>query len=181
MGGSPPRGVSGLSHILGTANCSPEVWHQEKDKSLWLVGGLVGLTGWLWEAWTLLLRSKCTHACLLLKHGRESGFVHLNYVVAGCVSSATSDSSPPNGLQAARLPSPWSFPGQNTGVGSHFLLQFSSRLAPYQQEGTQRRNKLMQSPQAGPVWLRFYIFPSRWFWLSTNYSEYPHISFSLEW
>ena len=64
----------------------------------------MGLTGWLWEAWTLLLRSKGTHACLLLKHGRESGFVHLNYLIVGCVSSATSDSSPSHGLQSARLP-----------------------------------------------------------------------------
>ena len=121
---------------IGPCHCSLEVCHQEKVKSLWLAGGLVGLTGWLQEAWTLVLRSKCTHACLLLKHDRESGFAHLNYLGVGCVSSVTSDSLPPHRLQPARLPSPWSFPGQNTGVGFHFLLQFSSRHAPYQQEGT---------------------------------------------
>ena len=34
-----------------------------------------------------------------------------------------SDSLQPYGLQPARLPSPWDFPGKNSGVGSHFLLQ----------------------------------------------------------
>ena len=29
----------------------------------------------------------------------------------------------PSGLQPARLPCPWDFPGKNTGVGCHFLLQ----------------------------------------------------------
>ena len=34
-----------------------------------------------------------------------------------------SDSLWPHGLQPARLLSPWGFPGNNTGVGYHFLLQ----------------------------------------------------------
>ena len=29
----------------------------------------------------------------------------------------------PHGLQPTRLPCPWDFPGRNTGVGCHFLLQ----------------------------------------------------------
>ena len=29
----------------------------------------------------------------------------------------------PHGLQPARLLCPWDFPGKNTGVGCHFLLQ----------------------------------------------------------
>ena len=29
----------------------------------------------------------------------------------------------PHGLQAARLLCPWDFPGKNTGMGCHFLLQ----------------------------------------------------------
>ena len=29
----------------------------------------------------------------------------------------------PHGLQLSRLLCPWDFPGKNTGVGSHFLLQ----------------------------------------------------------
>ena len=41
-----------------------------------------------------------------------------------CVShSAVSDSLRPHGLQPARLLCPWDFPGKNTGVGCHFLLQ----------------------------------------------------------
>ena len=35
----------------------------------------------------------------------------------------TYDSSQPQGLQPARLLGPWDFPGKNTGMGWHFLLQ----------------------------------------------------------
>ena len=37
--------------------------------------------------------------------------------------SVVSDSLRPHGLYLTRLLSPWNFPGKNTGVGCHFLLQ----------------------------------------------------------
>ena len=37
--------------------------------------------------------------------------------------SVVSDSLQPHGLQLARLLCPWDFPGKNTGVNCHFLLQ----------------------------------------------------------
>ena len=37
--------------------------------------------------------------------------------------SVVSDSLQPHGLQPTRLLCPWDFPGKNTGVGCHFLLQ----------------------------------------------------------
>ena len=37
--------------------------------------------------------------------------------------SVVSDSLRPHGLWPMRFPHPWSFPGKNTGVGCHFLLQ----------------------------------------------------------
>ena len=37
--------------------------------------------------------------------------------------SVVSDSSRPHGLQPTRLLRPWDFPGKNTGVCCHFLLQ----------------------------------------------------------
>ena len=37
--------------------------------------------------------------------------------------SVVSNSLQPHGLQPARLLHPWDFPGKNTGVGCHFLLQ----------------------------------------------------------
>ena len=40
--------------------------------------------------------------------------------------SVVSDSLQPHGLYPARLLCPWDFPGKNTGVGVHFLLQDSS-------------------------------------------------------
>ena len=51
-----------------------------------------------------------------------------------CVShSVVSDSLPPHGLGPTRLLCSWDFPGKNTGLGCHFLLQGSfptQRLNP---------------------------------------------------
>ena len=41
-----------------------------------------------------------------------------------CVCSVLSDSLQPHELQPTRLLCPWNFPGKNTGVGCHFLLQW---------------------------------------------------------
>ena len=40
-----------------------------------------------------------------------------------CSHSVVSNSFRPHGLQPARLPCPWDFPGKNIGVVCHFLLQ----------------------------------------------------------
>ena len=40
-----------------------------------------------------------------------------------CIASVVSDSVRPHRWQPTRLPHPWDFPGKNTGVGCHFLLQ----------------------------------------------------------
>ena len=39
------------------------------------------------------------------------------------VASVVSNSVGPHRRQPTRLPRPWDFPGKNTGVGCHFLLQ----------------------------------------------------------
>ena len=39
------------------------------------------------------------------------------------VHSVMSDSSQPHGVEPTRLLHPWDFPGKNTGVGCHALLQ----------------------------------------------------------
>ena len=50
---------------------------------------------------------------------------HTRKMVFMCVSrSVMSDSLPPHGLEPARLLCLWNFPGKNTGVGSHSLLQW---------------------------------------------------------
>ena len=52
--------------------------------------------------------------------------VFQGYYCAVPSRSVVSDSSWPSGLWPARLFSPWNFPGKNTGVGRHFLLQMTS-------------------------------------------------------
>ena len=48
-------------------------------------------------------------------------YIYTHDVKRSC--SVMSDSLPPHGLQPAKLLCPWDFPGKNTGVGCHFLLQ----------------------------------------------------------
>ena len=55
-----------------------------------------------------------------------SHIVHKNVCVCVCVyvsHSVLSDSMQPHGLWPTRLLCPWDFPGRNTGVVCHFLLQ----------------------------------------------------------
>ena len=47
----------------------------------------------------------------------------LIHAAAAAVSSVVSDSVRPHRQQPTRFPRPWDFPGKNTGVGRHFLLQ----------------------------------------------------------
>ena len=55
--------------------------------------------------------------------------LHLNTHFHGCIisvcvsRSVVSNPLRPQGLQPSRLLCPWDFPGKNTGVGCHFLLQ----------------------------------------------------------
>ena len=57
-------------------------------------------------------------------------FWSLNTIWNSClcvhVYSVVPDSLWPHGLQSTRILCPWDFPGKNTGVGCHFLLQWSS-------------------------------------------------------
>ena len=46
------------------------------------------------------------------------------YNGTGFSHQVMSDSLGPHGLQPARLLCPWDSPGENTGVGGHFLLQW---------------------------------------------------------
>ena len=45
------------------------------------------------------------------------------FLTAATVASVVFDSVRPHRRQPTRLPHPWDFPGKNTGVGCHFLLQ----------------------------------------------------------
>ena len=48
---------------------------------------------------------------------------HTIYMLLLLRRSVVSDSVRPHRRQPTRLPRPWDFPGKNTGVGCHFLLQ----------------------------------------------------------
>ena len=53
---------------------------------------------------------------------KPHGFMH-NFSLLLLSRKVVSDSLQPHGLQPTKLFSPWDFPGKNTGVGCHFLLQ----------------------------------------------------------
>ena len=65
----------------------------------------------------------------------------------------------PHGLQPTRLLHPWDFPGKNTGVGCHFLLQVIFKAQEsnpgllYWQE-----DSLPLSHQGSPIYLSIYIY-----------------------
>ena len=65
-----------------------------------------------------------------------------------------SDSFWPHGLQPARLLHPWHFPGKNTGVGCHFLLQLNAEA------GLSKGLGVKGEPGVGLVWFGF----AMWFW-----------------
>ena len=55
------------------------------------------------------------------QYGKPPPELHTFNVLCSC--SVMSDSLQPHGLQPATVLCPWKFPGRNTGVGCHFLLQ----------------------------------------------------------
>ena len=66
----------------------------------------------------------------LKNHCPVGGIVNLNSkdLGLGCfVAKSCQTLLWPHGLQSARLLCPWNFPGKNTGVGFHFLLQGSEQ------------------------------------------------------
>ena len=61
-----------------------------------------------------------------LVEGLTPGLVSVEPSVMCCLlfsHQVMSDSLPPHGPSPARLLRPWDFPGKNTGVCCHFLLQ----------------------------------------------------------
>ena len=65
-----------------------------------------------------LLSIITTNNCLKLKNYSVIFIVAIFVVVQSHLTLL-----PPHGLKPARLLCPWDFPGKNTGVGCHFLLQ----------------------------------------------------------
>ena len=59
----------------------------------------------------------------LILRGKKSQALIVYVCVCVCQSLVMSDSLRPHGLQPASLLCPWDFPGKNTGVSCHFLLQ----------------------------------------------------------
>ena len=74
----------------------------------------------VWHDWVTEQQLICITEPLSCAHGTNTT-LQISYV---CVSrSVVSSSLRPHGVQPTRLLRPWDFPGQNTGVGCHFLLQ----------------------------------------------------------
>ena len=71
-----------------------------------------------------------------------------------CACSVVSNFLRPHGLYSARLLCPWGFPGKNTGVGCHFILQ---QLHSETHSSTQLMQKIL--------WLK-------WFALRCKYWKY---------
>ena len=66
-----------------------------------------------------LLQQHTSKASIIIKHQNN----YATAATAKSVTSVVSDSVSPHRRQPIRLPRPWDSPGNNTEVGSHFLLQ----------------------------------------------------------
>ena len=82
---------------------------------------------WNFPIWCELQHAKAVYLCEVVY--REK-FLNILYILGNCwwyfeseSYSVVSNSLLPHGLLPARLLCPWNFPGKNTGVGHHFLLQ----------------------------------------------------------
>ena len=84
------------------------------------------------EAGMLISKFTCLYSLalsLLLLRGLFQTSIHLSLsnVIGFMRTFSVAQSCPtllqPHGLQPTRLFCPWNFPGKNTGVGCHFLLQ----------------------------------------------------------
>ena len=75
----------------------------------------------------ILLQRKSTQTCLESQYLPSKNTLQstgeIAYIVKCHVHSVVSDSLQSRGLQLTRLLCPWDFPGKNTRVGCHFLLQ----------------------------------------------------------
>ena len=71
-----------------------------------------------WTRWKLQLEPRVGSAAC-----RVCLFFFIKEVMCMCVRAVVSDSLQPRGLKPSRLLYPWDFPGKNTGVNVHFLLQ----------------------------------------------------------
>ena len=70
-----------------------------------------------------------SHKFLKYQRSRTKLLSPASYPLRNVSCSVVSDSLRLHGLQPVRLLCPWDFPGKNTGVGCHFLLQ---RIFPTQ-------------------------------------------------
>ena len=82
----------------------------------------------IWKPWLTISLPRMSSAsprgaCGCFLPPPLSTLIHsiLSWCLVMC--SVISDSLCPHGLQPATLLCPWNFPGKNTGVGCHFLLQ----------------------------------------------------------
>ena len=105
-------------------NCTPKKFFFKRSSSSQLLpareGGLLSLKALL--DWKPRLASDLLPILPSPPAIHTWAAVHLIHVVV-IQSSVMSDCFRPHGLSPARLPCPWDFPGKNTGVDCHFLLQ----------------------------------------------------------
>ena len=97
---------------------------------------------------------------------------HQSHSLKQCLHSATESETvsrsvvssclQPHGLKPNRLLCPWNFPGQNTGVRSHSLLQeiFPTRNQTW--SPTLNTDSLPSEPQRSPIFLFLHMDRNGW-------------------
>ena len=113
IGKSPDAGSDWEQEEKGTTEDEMVGWHHQLDgHGFKLTPGVSDGQGGLacCDSWGL-------------NQTRLSDWTELNYIKSCLVVQLCPTPLQPHGLQPAMLLCPWDFPGKNTGVGCHFLLQ----------------------------------------------------------
>ena len=117
---------------------------------------------WLWDQKNIVLivtwQWLCSENLVLIC--TSPNLFHQSHSLKQCLHNATesetvsrsvvSSSLQPHELKPIRLLSPWNFPGQTTGVGSHSLLQGSSQPRDRTQVSHLQADSLPAEPQGKP-------------------------------
>ena len=133
--------------LLASMSMIPPRWHQKESACQWRrhkrdgFHPSVGKIPWSreWQPTPVFLPGKFHRQRSLAVHGAAKSQTRLTTVTTlclfhafwiksvccrcCCVTSVVANSVWPHRRQPTRLPHPWDSPGQNTGVGCHFLLQ----------------------------------------------------------
>ena len=98
-------------------------WPKSLWSDFWMFYSSLQQKAWSWARTPYGVEVYLTVFLLKLPWTTNDLISHEKYLCCCCTVSQSCLTLQPHGLQPARFLHPWDFPGKNTGVGCHSLLQ----------------------------------------------------------